>query len=196
MTDAPNLVLQPPSRELMEKIAETLRFLAVDQVQKANSGHPGMPMGSAEIAAVLMTRFLRIDPKDEKWFNRDRFVLSAGHASSLLYGMLHLQGFLTMDDLRDFRQLGSRTPGHPEYGDTPGVDASTGPLGAGFAMAVGMATAERMLAETFNTPKFDVVDHHTYVLTGDGCQMEGVACEAALQNKSTGMNYQILLEMP
>ncbi len=193
MADAPNLILQPPSRELSEKIAETLRFLSADQVQRANSGHPGMPMGAAEIATVLMTRFLRIDPKDHNWANRDRFVLSAGHASSLLYSMLYLQGFLTMEDLMNFRQLGSRTPGHPEHGDTPGVDASTGPLGSGFAMAVGMAAAERMLAEMYNTPKFDVIDHYTYVLTGDGCQMEGVLYEAASLAGHLGLGRLIVI---
>ncbi len=114
MPDRPPLVLQPPTRETAQKIADTLRFLAADQVQQANSGHPGMPMGSAEIATVLMTKHLRIDPKDDKWLNRDRFVLSAGHASALLYAMLHLQGFLTIEDLQAFRQLDSRTPGHPE----------------------------------------------------------------------------------
>lgn len=193
MVDAPNLVLQPPSRELTQKIADTLRFLSADQVQRANSGHPGMPMGAAEIAAVLMTRFLRIDPKDDRWINRDRFVLSAGHASALLYAMLHLQGFLSIEDLMNFRQLGSRTPGHPEYGITPGVDVSTGPLGAGFAMATGMATAERMLAETYNTPKFDVIDHYTYVLTGDGCQMEGVQYEAASLAGHLGLGRLIVI---
>ncbi|MDR1519477.1 MAG: transketolase [Planctomycetota bacterium] len=177
MAETPSVTIVPPSRELLEKIADTLRFVSADQVQKANSGHPGMPMGAAEIAAVLLTR-LKIDFRDAKWINRDRFVLSAGHASALLYSMLCLQGFLTLDDLRDFRQLGSRTPGHPEMDATPGVDASTGPLGAGIGMATGMAAAERMLAETYNTPKFDVIDHFTYVLAGDGCLMEGVAYEA------------------
>ena len=193
MVDSPSLVLQPPSKELSEKIADTLRFLSADQVQRANSGHPGMPMGSAEIATVLMTRFLKIDPKDEKWINRDRFVLSAGHASALLYSMLYLQGFLTMEDLMNFRQLGSRTPGHPEYGDTPGVDASTGPLGAGFSMAVGMAAAERILAEMYNTPKFDVIDHYTYVLTGDGCQMEGTLYETASLAGHLGLGRLIVI---
>ncbi len=179
MPDSPALTLQPPSPELSAKIANTLRFLAADGVQKANSGHPGAPMGMAEVATVLMTRFLRIDPKDDKWVNRDRYVLSAGHASMLLYSMLHLQGFLTIDDLKQFRQLDSRTPGHPEYGEVPGCDVTTGPLGAGFSMAVGMAIAERMLAEMYNTPKFDIIDHYTYVMMGDGCHMEGVTNEAA-----------------
>ena len=193
MAERPPLVLQPPSKDVAQKIANTLRFLAADQVQKANSGHPGMPMGSAEIATVLMTKYLRVDPKDDKWINRDRFVLSAGHASALLYGMLYLEGFLGMEDLQNFRQLGSRTPGHPEVQETPGVDASTGPLGSGFAMSVGMATAERMLAEVFNTPKFDVVDHYTYVLTGDGCQQEGVLYEAASLAGHLGLGRLIVI---
>ncbi len=179
MSETPALTLQPPSLELTAKIANTIRFLSADGVQKANSGHPGAPMGMAEIAAVLMTRFLRIDPKDDRWMNRDRFVLSAGHASMLLYSMLHLQGFLTLEDLKQFRQLDSRTPGHPEFGDVPGCDATAGPLGAGFSMAVGMAIAERMQAEVFNTPKFDIIEHYTYTLMGDGCHMEGVTNEAA-----------------
>ncbi len=193
MAEGPSLVLQPPSPELAQKIANTLRFLSADQVQKANSGHPGLPMGSAEIVTALMTKHLRIDPKDDKWINRDRFVLSAGHASALLYSMLHLQGFLTIDDLKGFRQIGSRTPGHPEAGETPGVEASTGPLGAGFSMAVGMATSERMMAELFNTPKFDVIDHHTYVLTGDGCQMEGTVYEAASLAGHLGLGRMIVI---
>ncbi|MDR2390761.1 MAG: transketolase [Planctomycetota bacterium] len=192
MTEADGIRIQRPTRELTEKIADTLRFLSADQVQKANSGHPGMPMGAAEIAATLLTR-LKIDPRDEKWFNRDRFILSAGHASSLLYSMLCLAGFLTLDDLRDFRQLGSRTPGHPEYGVTPGVDASTGPLGAGLAMAVGMATAQSALAEIYNTPKFDIIDHFTYALAGDGCLMEGVAYEAMSLAGHLGLGRLIVI---
>ncbi len=191
MSDTP-LVLQPPSREVLGKLADTIRFLSADGVQKANSGHPGMPMGSAEIAAVLMSKFLRIDPKDDKWINRDRFVLSAGHASMLLYSMLYLQGFLTMEDLKQFRQLDSRTPGHPEYGHTPGVDATTGPLGGGIGMGVGMAIAERMLAEVFNTPKFDIIDHYTYILAGDGCQMEGPGYEAASLAGTLGLGDLIM----
>ncbi len=193
MAEGPELVLQPPSAELAVRIADTLRFLSADQVQKANSGHPGLPMGSAEIVTALMTKHLRIDPKDDKWLNRDRFVLSAGHASALLYSMLYLQGFLTLDDLKGFRQLGSRTPGHPEHGETPGVEASTGPLGAGFSMAVGMAASERMQAELFNTPKFDIIDHYTYVLTGDGCQMEGTVYEAASLAGHLGLGKLIVV---
>ena len=162
---------------LQERCIETIRFLAVDGVQKANSGHPGMPMGAAAVAYTLFTRHLRYDPADPAWPNRDRFVLSAGHASMLLYSMLHLTGYdLSMDDLKAFRQWGSRTPGHPEFGHTAGVETTTGPLGQGVANAVGMAVAERFLAATFGD---DVVDHYTYVLAGDGCMMEGISSEAA-----------------
>ncbi len=161
---------------LQDRCIETIRFLAVDGVQKANSGHPGMPMGAAAVAYTLFTRHLRYDPADPHWPNRDRFVLSAGHASMLLYSLLHLTGYdLTMDDLKAFRQWGSRTPGHPEYGHTAGVETTTGPLGQGVANAVGMAVAERFLAATYG----DVMDHYTYVLAGDGCMMEGISSEAA-----------------
>ena len=166
-------------RDLAEKIVKTIRFLAADGVQAAKSGHPGMPMGCADIATVLLTRFLRIDPNDPTWFNRDRFVLSAGHGSMLQYSMLHLLGFLALDELKNFRQLSSRTPGHPEVGHVPGVDATTGPLGAGFSMGVGLALAERMLAGRYNRDGHEVVDHFTYVIMGDGCQMEGLTNEAA-----------------
>ncbi len=162
---------------LQQKCIETIRFLAVDGVQKANSGHPGMPMGAAAVAYTLFTRHLRYDPADPSWPDRDRFVLSAGHASMLLYSMLHLTGYdVTMDDLKAFRQWGSRTPGHPEFGHTPGVETTTGPLGQGVANGVGMAVAERFLAATYGG---DVVDHYTYVLAGDGCMMEGISSEAA-----------------
>ncbi len=164
---------------LAQKIANTIRFLSADGVQAAKSGHPGLPMGCADIATVLLTRFMKIDPSDDKWWDRDRFVLSAGHGSMLLYSMLYLMGFLTLEDLKLFRQLGSHTPGHPEFGDTRGVDMTAGPLGAGFSAAVGMALGERILGERFNTPKYDVIDHYTYVLMGDGCHMEGITQEAA-----------------
>ncbi len=168
------------AQSLEERCIDTIRFLAVDGVQKANSGHPGMPMGAAPVAHTLFTRHLRFDPADPAWPNRDRFVLSAGHASMLLYSLLHLTGYdVTLDDLRAFRQWGSRTPGHPEYGHTAGVETTTGPLGQGFANAVGMAVAERFLAATFNGDGPQVMDHFTYVLAGDGDMMEGVSSEAA-----------------
>jgi len=166
--------------ELAKLAADTIRLLAADGVQAAKSGHPGMPMGAADVAHVLWTQFLRLDPADPSWIDRDRFVLSAGHASMLLYALVHLAGFdLPMDELKRFRQLGSRTPGHPEYGHTPGVEATGGPLGAGFAMAVGLALAERMLAARFNRPGHEVLDHFTYALSSDGCMMEGITHEAA-----------------
>lgn len=158
----------------------TIRTLSIDSIEKANSGHPGMPMGAAPMAYSLWTKFMNHNPADPKWFNRDRFVLSAGHGSMLLYSLLHLSGYdVSMDDLKSFRQWGSKTPGHPEYGHTPGVDATTGPLGQGIAMAVGMAMAERHLAATYNKEGFEVVDHFTYSICGDGDLMEGVASEAA-----------------
>lgn len=167
-------------KEISTKSVNTIRTLAVDMIQKANSGHPGLPMGAAPMAYVLWKNHLKIDPSDPKWFDRDRFVLSAGHGSALLYSMLHLAGYdVTMDDLMNFRQWKSRTPGHPEFGMTAGVETTTGPLGQGIANGVGMAIAERMLASRFNRPGFEIVDHYTYVLTGDGCLMEGVAAEAA-----------------
>ncbi len=157
-----------------------IRFLAVDQVEKAKSGHPGMPLGAAPMAYVLWDRFLKHDPADPKWPNRDRFVLSAGHGSALLYALLHLYGYdLPLEELRRFRQWGSKTPGHPEYGEVPGVEATTGPLGHGFAMGVGMAMAEAHLAAVYNREGHAVVDHFTYALVSDGDLMEGVASEAA-----------------
>jgi transketolase len=160
-------------------VINTLRFLAVDMVEQAGSGHPGAPMGQAPLAYLLWTRHLRFDPEAPDWPNRDRFVLSSGHASALLYGLLHLGGFaLPLDELRRFRQLGSLTPGHPEHGLTPGVETTTGPLGQGLANAVGMAIAERMLAARFNRPGFAVYDHRTFVIASDGDLMEGVASEA------------------
>ena len=165
----------------LERLAiNTIRTLAIDGVQKANSGHPGAPMGAAPMAYAIWTRFLRHAPTDPTWPDRDRFVLSAGHASMLLYALLHLTGYdLTIEDLKSFRQWGSRTPGHPEYGLTPGVEATTGPLGQGFANAVGMAIAERRLAAEFNRPGHEVIDHRTYVIASDGDLQEGIASEAA-----------------
>jgi transketolase len=159
---------------------KTIRMLAVDAVEKANSGHPGMPMGTAALAYVLWTRFLKHNPANPKWPGRDRFVLSAGHGSMLLYSLLHLTGYdLPLDELKQFRQWGSRTPGHPEYGITPGVETTTGPLGQGFANGVGMAIAEAFLAERFNRPGHTIIDHYTYAIVSDGDLMEGVASEAA-----------------
>lgn len=158
----------------------TIRTLAIDGVQKANSGHPGAPMGMAPMAYTLWTRFLKHNPRNPHWADRDRFVLSAGHASMLIYSLLHLTGYdLSLEDLKNFRQWGSKTPGHPEYGVTPGVETTTGPLGQGLSMAVGMAIAERILAQHFNRPNHTIVDHYTYVIAGDGDLMEGVASEAA-----------------
>ncbi|MES1038739.1 MULTISPECIES: transketolase [Peribacillus] len=158
----------------------TIRTLSIDAIEKANSGHPGMPMGAAPMAYKLWTEYMNHNPKNPDWFNRDRFVLSAGHGSMLLYSLLHLSGYgLSIDDLKSFRQWGSKTPGHPEFGHTAGVDATTGPLGQGIAMAVGMAMAERHLAESYNRDSYNVVDHYTYGICGDGDLMEGVSAEAA-----------------
>ncbi len=158
----------------------TIRFLAVDAVQKADSGHPGTPLGAAAMVYILWDRFLKHNPVDPEWPDRDRFVLSAGHASAMLYALLHLTGYgLSLEDIRHFRQWNSRTPGHPEYGLTPGVEATTGPLGQGFANAVGMAMAERWLAQHYNRPGYNIVDHHTYAIVSDGDLQEGVSSEAA-----------------
>src|SRR3954469_13251124 len=169
------------SRHDLESLCiNTIRMLSIDMVQQANSGHPGMPLGAATMAYVLWTRHLRHNPGNPDWPDRDRFVLSAGHASALLYSLLFLTGYdVTMEDLRQFRQSKSRTPGHPEHGRTPGVEVTTGPLGQGFANAVGFAIAERWLAATFNRDRHTIVNHYTYVLASDGDLMEGVAAEAA-----------------
>jgi transketolase len=171
-----NMVAKIASPATHDEMANAIRALAMDAVEKANSGHPGMPMGMADVATVLFTRFLKFDPSAPHWPDRDRFVLSAGHGSMLLYALLHLTGYgLTIEDIKNFRQLGSKTPGHPEYGHTVGVEVTTGPLGQGLAMSVGMALAERMLATRFGA---DIVDHYTYVIAGDGCLMEGISHEA------------------
>lgn len=166
--------------EKIDQLAiNTIRTLSIDAIEKANSGHPGLPMGAAPMAYTLWTKHLHHNPSNPDWFNRDRFVLSAGHGSMLLYSLLHLSGYdLPMDELKNFRQWGSKTPGHPEYGHTAGVEATTGPLGQGIGMAVGMAMAEKHLAAVYNRPGFDIVDHHTFALCGDGDLMEGVAAEA------------------
>ncbi len=172
----------------------TIRTLAMDGVQKAKSGHPGMPMGMADAAYILWTRFLKHNPADPTWPNRDRFVLSAGHGSMLLYSLLHLTGYdLPLDELKRFRQWGSRTPGHPEYGLTPGVETTTGPLGQGFANGVGMAIAERFLAATFNRPGFPIFDHYTYAIVSDGDLMEGISHEAASLAGHLGLGKIIYL---
>ena len=166
--------------DLDQLCINTIRMLAVDMVQEANSGHPGLPMGAAPMAYALWTKFLKHNPRNPKWPDRDRFVLSAGHGSALLYSLLHLTGYdLPLEEIKRFRQWGSKTPGHPEYGHTPGVECTTGPLGQGFAMGVGMAVAERFLAAQFNRPGFEIVGHYTYGLVSDGDLMEGVASEAA-----------------
>lgn len=168
------------SSTVSELSINTIRTLTIDSVEKAQHGHPGMPMGAASMAYSLWKNVLNINPENPNWFNRDRFVLSAGHGSNLLYNLLHLSGFdVTIEDLKNTRQWGSKTPGHPEYGITPGVEATTGPLGQGIPVSVGMALAERHLAETYNRKDFPVVDHYTYTICGDGDLMEGVSYEAA-----------------
>jgi transketolase len=175
-------------------LADAIRMLAADAVERAGSGHPGMPMGMADVAEVLWNGFLRHDPADPRWPDRDRVVVSNGHGSMLLYALLHLTGYdLGLDELMRFRRLGSRTPGHPERGVTPGVETTTGPLGQGLANAVGMALAERLLAEEFNRPGFEVVGHHTYVLLGDGCLMEGISHEAASLAGTLGLGKLVCL---
>ncbi len=167
------------SRSERRTLANAIRFLSADAVQRANSGHPGMPMGMADLAEVLWNDFLKHNPANPRWVDRDRFVVSNGHGSMLLYSLLHLSGYpLSMDELKNFRQFGARTAGHPEVDPAIGIETTTGPLGQGISNAVGMALAERVLAATFNRPGFDIVDHHTYVLVGDGCLMEGISHEA------------------
>lgn len=169
-----------PDQQFQEKAINTIRFLAVDGVQNANSGHPGLPMGTAAIAFTIWSKHLRFNPSNPDWFNRDRFVLSGGHGSMLLYALLHLTGYnVSLEDLKSFRKVGSITPGHPEYGLTPGVEVTTGPLGQGFANGIGMAIAESHLAAEFNRPDFNLVDHYVYAIVTDGDLMEGVTSEAA-----------------
>src|SRR5262245_9847314 len=173
-------VQQDTTPELDQLCINTIRTLTLDAVQKAQSGHPGLPLGAAPMAYVLWTRFLKHNPKNPKWENRDRFLLSAGHGSMLLYSLLYLTGYdLSFDELKNFRQWGSKTPGHPEYGLTPGVEITTGPLGQGFANGVGMAMGAAHLAAKFNTEPFPLIDHYVYAIVSDGDLMEGVAAEAA-----------------
>ncbi|MCA3042343.1 MAG: transketolase, partial [Rhodocyclaceae bacterium] len=174
-------------------ITNAIRALSMDAVQKANSGHPGAPMGMAEIAEVLWRHHLKHNPKNPHWADRDRFVLSNGHGSMLIYSLLHLTGYdLSMDDIKSFRQLHSKTPGHPEVGVTPGIETTTGPLGQGLANAVGMAIAERELARTFNRPGMEIVGHHTYVFAGDGCMMEGISHEVCSLAGTLGLGKLIV----
>ena len=173
-------------------LANAIRALSMDAVQKANSGHPGAPMGMADIAEVLWNDFLRHNPANPKWANRDRFVLSNGHGSMLIYSLLHLTGYdLPIEEMKNFRQLHSKTPGHPEYGYAPGIETTTGPLGQGISNAVGMAIAEKALAGRFNQKGHDIVDHHTYVFLGDGCLMEGISHEACSLAGTLGLGKLI-----
>ena len=179
---------------IQTKCVQTLRFLAADEVEKANSGHPGLPLGTAPLMYTFWDKFMKYNPADPNWFNRDRFILSPGHGSALLYAMLYLAGYgLTLDELKEFRQWGSRTPGHPEYGVTPGVDLSTGPLGHGLSMGVGFAIAETMLAAKYNKPDFPIVDHYTYGIVSDGDLMEGAASEAASLAGTLGLGKIIYM---
>ena len=172
-----------------------IRVLSADAIQKAKSGHPGLPLGCASAAYELWANHMNHNPADPNWANRDRFILSGGHGSMLLYSLLHLFGYgdLSKEDIMNFRQLGSLTPGHPEYGHTVGIEATTGPLGAGMAMAVGMAAAETHLAEVFNKEEYPVVDHYTFVLGGDGCMMEGISSEAFSLAGTLGLSKLIVL---
>src|ERR1700732_3748076 len=183
--------LTPPGDPKLRRMANALRALAMDAVEQAKSGHPGMPMGMADIAAVLFTQFLRFDPLAPDWPDRDRFIVSNGHGCMLLYGLLHLTGYpdMTLDELKRFRQLGSRTAGHPERGHASGIEVTTGPLGQGLGNSVGMALAERMLAAEFGS---EIVDHHTYVIASDGDLMEGVSHEAASLAGHLGLNKLIV----
>src|SRR5918911_3439021 len=184
--------LPPPANPKLRRMANALRALAMDAVEQAKSGHPGMPMGMADAATVLFTQFLKFDPQAPDWPDRDRFVLSAGHGSMLLYGLLHLLGYpdMTLDEIKRFRQLGSRTAGHPERGLASGIETTTGPLGQGLGNSVGMALAERHLAAEFGK---ELVDHHTYVFCGDGCLMEGISHEALSLAGHLRLNKLILI---
>lgn len=179
---------------MLTEVAKTIRGLSVDAIEKANSGHPGLPLGCADFGAVLFGEILKHDPEKPDWLDRDRFILSAGHGSMLLYALLHLSGYdITIEDIMNFRQIGSKTPGHPEYGITPGVEVTSGPLGQGFANGVGMALAEKVLAEKFNEEYFDIINHYTYVLASDGCMMEGITSEAASLAGHWGLEKLIVI---
>ncbi|GAB1456265.1 transketolase [Spirochaetota bacterium] len=181
------------NQHAIDEVSKSIRCLSMDAIQKANSGHPGLPLGAAELGAMLYGEFMRHDPKAPTWLDRDRFVLSAGHGSMLLYSLLHLAGYpVSLDDIRNFRQIGSPCAGHPEYGMIPGIEMTTGPLGQGLATAVGMAVAETMLASRFNTSAHKIIDHHTWVLAGDGCMQEGVSSEAASLAAHLGLSKLIV----
>ncbi|MDF1522043.1 MAG: transketolase, partial [Trueperaceae bacterium] len=183
-----------PTPDLVRRTANAVRALTIDATQASGDGHPGMPMGAATMGYVLFRHAMRHDPTDPHWWNRDRYVQSAGHGSMLQYALLHLSGYdLSMDDLRGYRQWGSRTPGHPEVGHTPGVETTTGPLGQGISTAVGMALAEAHLAARFNRDDLRVVDHYTYVIAGDGDLMEGVSSEASSLAGHLGLGKLIVL---
>ncbi|WP_338516089.1 transketolase [Candidatus Legionella polyplacis] len=176
-----------------KNLANAIRFLSIDAIEKAKSGHPGTPLGMADIATVLWKKFLKYNPKNPLWFNRDRFILSNGHCSALLYSLLHITGYnLSIEDLKKFRQLHSKTPGHPEYSKTPGIEATTGPLGQGIAMGIGIAIGEKNLSTTFNKPNLNLIDHYTYIFAGDGCLMEGISHESCSLAGTLGLNKLIL----
>ncbi|NGX95308.1 MAG: transketolase, partial [Candidatus Afipia apatlaquensis] len=181
-------------KNIEQLTVNTIRLLSAEAIEKANSGHPGLPLGSAPLAYTLWSRIMKHNPNNPNWFDRDRFILSAGHGSALLYSLLHLFGYgITIDDLKQFRQWGSKTPGHPEYDHTPGVETTTGPLGQGIANGVGMAIVESYLSQKFNRPGFNVIDHNTYCLAGDGCLMEGISSEAASLAGTLGLGKLIVL---
>ncbi|MHC5117433.1 MAG: transketolase family protein, partial [Planctomycetota bacterium] len=180
--------------QLDDQCVQTIRFLSMDAVQAAKSGHPGMPMGMAAAAYALWQRHLKFAPNDPDWINRDRFVLSAGHGSMLLYSLVHLFGYdLSLEELKSFRQWGSKTPGHPEYGHTPGVEVTTGPLGQGLANAVGMAIAQKYLADRYNKKDFPIFDYHIYTIAGDGCLQEGVSAEASSLAGHLGLDNLVVI---
>ena len=180
--------------DLKQLTVNAVRVLAVDEIEKANSGHPGLPLGASPIACELFSDFLSFNPENPNFFNRDRFILSAGHGSAMLYALLHLFGYdISIEDLKQFRQVGSITSGHPERGTAPGVEITTGPLGQGIANAVGMAIAEKHLAAQYNRDGFDIVDHYTYALCGDGCMQEGIEYEAASLAGTLKLNKLIVL---
>ncbi|MEM8613592.1 MAG: transketolase, partial [Cyanobacteria bacterium P01_H01_bin.105] len=183
------------TQSLETQCINAIRFLAIDAVEKAKSGHPGLPMGAAPMAFVLWDQFMRFNPKNPQWFNRDRFVLSAGHGCMLQYALMHLAGYdsVKIEDIKNFRQWGAMTPGHPENFETPGVEVTTGPLGQGICNGVGLAMAEAHLAARFNKPDCTLVDHYTYVILGDGCNMEGVSGEACSLAGHLGLGKLIAL---